>query len=389
MHPEAVDPRRDLQAARERHARRGDGLSRRADRDQWDKRANAVRERVPILDVVERVVALKRAGGRSKRGCCPFHDEKSPSFTVYPHGGKKVKVGFFVCYGCGKKGDVIHFVALRQKLGWTEAIQLLESQNGVRLLETATPPPRPRTVQADERRKAERAHRLWAESVPLGAGGVVDQYLRGRALVPPALYGIGSPSENGGWPNDLRFHARCWHDLEKREWPAMVAAIRGYDGSLLTVHRTYLARQPDGAWGKAPVDRPKLVVGTWDDGYIRLGPDADAMTGGEGLETSLSAMQLWRRSGLCFVNSGRMKTVELPFPCSDFIYAADKGGRNGTRWGEIFAGEGARLNAVGRRVAVKIPRVAEPKADFNDLREQLAAAAARYEAERRSAEGAA
>src|SRR5262249_32708186 len=159
--------------------------------------------------------------------------------------------------------------------------------------------------------------------------------------------GIGDQAVNAGWPPDLRFDPQCWHDLERRSFAAMVAAIRAHDGTLLTIHRTYLEEQAGGAWGKAPVDKAKLVVGRFGPGFIRLGRDADAMIGGEGIETSLSAMQLWRRSGICFVNSGRMRSVEPPFLCGDFIYAADKGGKG--RWGEVFAQQGARAFSVGRK----------------------------------------
>jgi hypothetical protein len=51
--------------------------------------------------------------------------------------------------------------------------------------------------------------------------------------------------------------------------------------------------------------------------------------------------------------------------CSNFIYAADKGGKG--RWGEVFAQQGARAFSVGRKVSVKIPNIAVEKGDFNDL----------------------
>lgn len=361
---------RDLVAARERRARRGDPLSRAAVRDEWDRRAKAIVEKTRIDDVIGRVVKLQRKGSaRRLSGLCPFHDESTPSFSVYPWGGTKVKVGFFVCHGCDAKGDVIAFVMKRQKLGFQDAVRWLEGgrSNLERLGRAPAPLPRPSVIQADERRKIDEANEYWNASVPLGAGGVVDLYLRGRAIVPPSDYGICDPKVNGGWPVDLRYLERCWHNLEKRSFPAMVAAIRGPTGDLQTVHRTYLARHPDGSWSKARIEKTKLVVGTWSNGVISLGPIADRMIGGEGIETTLSAMQLSRRSGLSFVNSGRMKSIDLPFLCSDFIYAADKGGKNGTRWGEIFAQEGARKNSVARQVAVKLPKINAAKGDFNDL----------------------
>lgn len=344
---------------------RTDRLSRRYDDEAMARRKNAVRERVSILSVVQRVVQPLKRTGRAWQGICPFHDEATGSFTVYPEGSPKIPVGFFVCYGCGAKGDVIAFVMKRQALGYREALELLESENGLRHL-AASPAPKPvKKAQVGDREKVERARRMWDRARAIEAGDPVDLYLRGRCLVPPADYGFGDVAANAGWPEDLRHDPSCWHDLERRPYAAMLAAIRGYDGVLLTVHRTYLARREDRTWGKAPVEKAKLVVGSWEGGFIRLGPDADQMTGGEGIETSLSAMQLWRRSGICFVNSGRMKSVEPPFACSDFIYAADKGGKG--RWGERFACEGARTFGTGRKVAVKIPRLEAEKGDFNDL----------------------
>lgn len=346
-----------------------DAYSRAFDDEVWARRKAAVIDRVAIDDVIGRVVALKsKSGGRSLVGLCPFHAENSPSFTVYPFGGQRVKVGFFVCYGCQAKGDVISFVMRHQGLEFREALELLESQNGIDYLKPAPPPRKPAVAQTGDRTRLQRSHDLMRRSTALIAGGAVDLYLRRRAIVPPAEYGVGDAAANAGWPADLRYLERCWHYQERREFPAMVAAIRAHDGTLLTVHQTFLARGADGAWTKAPVKKAKLVVGSYDPGFIRLGPDADEMVGGEGIESSLSAMQLWKRSGLAFVNSGRMKTVEPPFACRDFIYAADKGGKRGTRWGEIFAHE-ARKAAwnIGRTVAVKIPNLPVDKADFNDL----------------------
>jgi hypothetical protein len=338
---------------------RHDPIAASAAREQWSQRANEVRARVGIQGVVERVVSLKRAGA-ALQGLCPFHDEKTGSFTVYP------KKGFFICYGCRAAGDVLAFVMKRQGLDFKEAVQLLESENGLKHLQRSVPLPRaPAAAEDGDRQKLLRAQRLFAESVEILRDDPVDRYLRGRCLVPPADYGAGDAAQNAGWPADLRFHPRCWHDLERREYPAMIAAIRGYEGALLTVHRTYLAPRADGGFGKAAIEKAKLVVGTFGPGFIRLGPDAGAMIGGEGIESSLSAMQLWRRSGICFVNSGRMKSIEPPFACSDFIYAADKGGKG--KWGEVFAHAGAKAFGVGRTVAVKIPNIAADKGDFNDF----------------------
>jgi DNA primase len=74
--------------------------------------------RVNVVDVVSRVVTLRRAGGRFK-GLCPFHQEKTPSFHVDPD------KGFYKCFGCGKAGDIITFVRETEQLTFTEAIETL------------------------------------------------------------------------------------------------------------------------------------------------------------------------------------------------------------------------------------------------------------------------
>ena len=63
-----------------------------------------LRARLSLSDVVGRKVSLKRRSGAEYAGLCPFHNEKTPSFTVND------KKGFFYCFGCQKKGDVFNFI---------------------------------------------------------------------------------------------------------------------------------------------------------------------------------------------------------------------------------------------------------------------------------------
>ena len=74
--------------------------------------------RVNVVDVVSRVVTLRKAGARFK-GLCPFHQEKTPSFHVDPD------KGFYKCFGCGKAGDVIRFVQDTEQLAFLEAVEAL------------------------------------------------------------------------------------------------------------------------------------------------------------------------------------------------------------------------------------------------------------------------
>lgn len=92
----------------------------------------AVQDRADIEDVVSDYVTLKRKGSAKYLwACCPFHDEKSPSFTVTPDRG------IYKCFGCGKSGDSISFVMEHDGLNYIEAIKHLAKKYGIEIEETA------------------------------------------------------------------------------------------------------------------------------------------------------------------------------------------------------------------------------------------------------------
>ena len=77
-----------------------------------------------IVDVVSKTVELKKRG-RNFFGLCPFHDEKTPSFSVAPD------KGIYHCFGCGKGGNAVNFIMENEKLSFVEAIQQLGQQLGI------------------------------------------------------------------------------------------------------------------------------------------------------------------------------------------------------------------------------------------------------------------
>ncbi len=81
-----------------------------------------MREKARIDDVVSSYVTLRKAGGGSLKGLCPFHDEKSPSFNVTP------ARNFWHCFGCGEGGDVIAFVMKIDGLGFSETVETTRRQ---------------------------------------------------------------------------------------------------------------------------------------------------------------------------------------------------------------------------------------------------------------------
>lgn len=86
-----------------------------------------VRERARIEEIVSEHVTLRSGGLGSMKGLCPFHDEKTPSFTIRP------AVGRYHCFGCGEDGDVISFVQKMQHLSFAEAVEYLAGRYSVQL----------------------------------------------------------------------------------------------------------------------------------------------------------------------------------------------------------------------------------------------------------------
>ena len=117
----------------------------------------AVKERTSIEDVIRDHVTLRPAGVGSLKGLCPFHDEKSPSFTVRP------AVGSYHCFGCGEGGDVISFVQKVEHLTFTESIERLASKIGFELRYEEGGGPRDGGVSLGKRSRLIEAHRVAQE----------------------------------------------------------------------------------------------------------------------------------------------------------------------------------------------------------------------------------
>jgi len=92
------------------------------------KKLNAVeeiKEKVDIVDIISKDIKLEKVNGDYYKGFCPFHDEKTPSFTVH----KKKQI--FHCFGCGKGGDVFSFMMQHYGFSFKEAFLLLSKNAGI------------------------------------------------------------------------------------------------------------------------------------------------------------------------------------------------------------------------------------------------------------------
>ncbi|MHB0986664.1 MAG: DNA primase [Sulfuricella sp.] len=150
--------------------------------------------RLDIVDVVDRYVPLKKAGANYV-ACCPFHSEKSPSFSVSP------TKQFYHCFGCGAHGSAIGFVMEHQGLGFVEAVEELARSVGLTV---------PKEDSGRYERKAEGDFEALSEAMQLATHYYRDELKRSEAAIAylkkrglsgeiAARFGIGYAP--GGWQN--------------------------------------------------------------------------------------------------------------------------------------------------------------------------------------------
>ncbi len=135
-----------------------------------------LRARLSLSDVVGRKVSLKRRSGSEYAGLCPFHNEKTPSFTVND------KKGFYHCFGCGEHGDAVGFVMKTEGLSFPESVEKLAREVGL-AVPRATPQERERAERASSLQEVVELAARWFQKqlrLPVGRHGL--DYLRGRGL---------------------------------------------------------------------------------------------------------------------------------------------------------------------------------------------------------------
>ena len=155
-----------------------------------------VREKARIDDIVSGYVTLKRAGGGSLKGLCPFHDEKTPSFNVNP------ARQFWHCFGCGEGGDVISFVMKVDGLTFTETVERLAEKVGVTLRreDGDDQPVRPRGPARGRLIEAHKvAQQFYAEQLATADAVVARQFLHQRGFDQAAaeMFGVGFAPRDG------------------------------------------------------------------------------------------------------------------------------------------------------------------------------------------------
>ena len=156
---------------------------------QWK---DELRARITLSTLVQRSVKLTRAG-REWKGCCPFHEEKTPSFYVND------QKQFYHCFGCGAHGDAISWMVDNQGLQFMDAVKELAATAGMEV-----PAPDPVAAQKAEARASlidvtEAAQRFFVQSLTGPSGGAARDYLQRRGFSMEVMQDFGF-----GWAPDDR-----------------------------------------------------------------------------------------------------------------------------------------------------------------------------------------
>ena len=162
------------------------------DADDWVERVRASSD---IIEVVSQTVALKRVG-RNMVGLCPFHNEKTPSFSVSP------ERQFYHCFSCKAGGDVFRYVMETERVGFLEAVELLSHRAGIPVPERRSGEPGTRRPLLDALDAAATAYEQWLAD-PAG-GSAAREYLTGRGLTDATVRTFRLGVAPDGWEHLLR-----------------------------------------------------------------------------------------------------------------------------------------------------------------------------------------
>ncbi len=263
--------------------------------------------RTDVVEIVGRYVQLKK-GGANFMGLCPFHGEKSPSFSVSP------TKQFYHCFGCGKNGNAIGFLMEHAGMTFIEAVKDLAQQHGMQVPEDdASPQDRERAAKQREKQatlsdvleKAGEAYRKHLKASPRAIG-----YLKGRGLSGEIArqFGLGYAPEG---------------------WRSLASVFANYDDPLLAESGLVIVNEDEDSGESKRYDRFRdrvmfpirnvkgecigfggRVLGDEKPKYLNS-PETPVFSKGRELYGLFEARQALREQGYVLVTEGYMDVVAL------------------------------------------------------------------------------
>ncbi len=266
--------------------------------------------RVDVADVVGRHVQLKKAGA-NLLGLCPFHGEKTPSFTVSP------SKQFYHCFGCGKNGDAINFLMEHNGMSFVDAVQELAQQHGMQVPDEHSNPQERARAEARRQQQAtlndvlEKAATHYKKQLKASPRAI--EYLKNRGLSGEiaARYGLGYA------PATWRYLSTVFADYAD---PLL-------EESGLVIHQSDAAAQPEQEEKRYDRFRDRIMfpIRNVKGAYIGFGgrvlgdekpkylnsPETPVFSKGHELYGLFEARTAMRQHGFALVTEGYMDVVAL------------------------------------------------------------------------------
>ena len=176
-----------------------------------EDKISEIRNTADVVDIVSEVVLLKKAG-RNYVGLCPFHSEKTPSFTVSPE--KQI----FYCFGCGVGGNVFSFLMKQEGISFPEAARMLAKRYGIALpIQKISPEQKRRITEKESLLDINRqAMDYFCNALHKSSAGTkAVSYLKERGITQDVINCFNLGYAPGGWDNLLNFF------FKKRNFPCI------------------------------------------------------------------------------------------------------------------------------------------------------------------------
>lgn len=156
-------------------------------------------DRVDIVELIDSRVKLKKSG-KNYMACCPFHDEKSPSFSV------NAEKQFYHCFGCGESGNAIGFLMAYEHRDFPDVVETLAQQQGMEVPREAGPDDGRQKERQDLYSVLEKTNHFYQEQLRSHPQAeVAREYLQNRGLTSQAAHSFGIGYAPSGWDNLLRY----------------------------------------------------------------------------------------------------------------------------------------------------------------------------------------
>ena len=150
-----------------------------------------LRQRLSLVDVISRRVPLVKKG-QNYWGCCPFHNEKTPSFAV------NEEKGFYHCFGCGEHGDIISFTMKSQNINFVDAIKELADMAGIKMPEYKQKSKEQIEAEENYIQITEKATQIYQDLLYQDSGKIALEYIKKRGFTDEMIkkYRIGYAPKN-------------------------------------------------------------------------------------------------------------------------------------------------------------------------------------------------